>query len=203
MLADQLYHLLNYLLVYTAEYYDKNEDTRELLHEALLFIGYLCLGSEEASKLLTRGENCILQKLCNLPFPYFSDKKLKEILFPTLISASYKSDRCVAIVNQELDLGPLIKFLKANQKEELPRIMEEECDFQSHSSLGEIGGGLGRHRPTAKQARAGRSPSAHSSTNSTGSSMQLESISNGNCPYLPLVMRFPRSNWKDAIEYYE
>ena len=104
--------MLHYLLVYTHENYDKNEDTRELLHETMMLIGYYCLQNEECQQILHRGENTILQKLCNLPFPYFSDKKLKEILFPTLIMCSYKSERCVAIMNQELDMGPIIKFLQ-------------------------------------------------------------------------------------------
>jgi len=64
-----------------------------------MFIGYFCMLNESNQQILHRGENTILQKLCNLPFPYFSDKKLKEILFPTLISASYKSERSVAIMN--------------------------------------------------------------------------------------------------------
>ena len=42
-----LYHLLNYLLVYTNENYDKNEDTKELLHESILFIGYLSMENEK------------------------------------------------------------------------------------------------------------------------------------------------------------
>ena len=51
--------------------------------------------------------------------------------------ASYKSERCVAIMNQEISFDPLIKFLQDNMKEELPRIMEEEFDYQSISSFGE------------------------------------------------------------------
>jgi hypothetical protein len=74
-------------------------------------------------------------------------------------------------------------------KEELPRIMEEEFDHQSMSSLGDIGGRLG-----AVKARKNREPS-RSSTNSSGCSTQMESISNGNCPYLPLFMRFPKLQW--------
>ena len=46
-MTDQLYHLISYLLVYTNQNYDKNEDTKELLHETLLFIGYFCLLNEE------------------------------------------------------------------------------------------------------------------------------------------------------------
>lgn len=85
-------------------------------------------------------------------------------------------------------------------KEELPRIMEEEFDHQSMSSLGDIGGRLGNVK--ARKNREGRNPS-RSSTNSSGCSTQMESISNGNCPYLPLFMRFPKSKWQDAIEFYE
>lgn len=48
-------------------------------------------------------------------------------------------------------------------KEELPRIMEEEFDHQSMSSLGDIGGRLGAVK------RKGRNPS-RSSTNSSGCS---------------------------------
>ena len=46
-MKDNVFHLLNYLLVYTGEYYDKNEDTKELLHEALLFIGYFSMDNDE------------------------------------------------------------------------------------------------------------------------------------------------------------
>ena len=57
---DQLYHLHNYLLVYTNENHDKNEDTKELLHESILFIGYLSMENEKTQQILTRGENTIL-----------------------------------------------------------------------------------------------------------------------------------------------
>jgi len=198
ILLDHLFHLINYLLVYSHENYDKNEDTKELLHETLLFIGYFALLNEQTQALLGRGENTIMQKLCNLPFPYFCDKKLKEILFPTLIMASYKSERNVAIMNQEISFDPLIKFLQDNMKEELPRIMEEEFDYQSISSLGETQKLKGR---AADAKGMVRSPSI-SSTNSSGCSIQMESISNGNCPFLPLFMRFPRSKWQDAIDIF-
>jgi hypothetical protein len=52
-------------------------------------------------------------------------------------------------------------------KEELPRIMEEEFDHQSMSSLGDIGGRLGNVK--ARKNREGRNPS-RSSTNSSGCS---------------------------------
>ena len=193
VIQEHLFHLLNYLLVYSHENFDRCEDYKELLHETLMFIGYYCLLNENNQQILHRGENTILQKLCNLPFAYFSDKKFKEILYPTLIMASYKSERSVAIMNQEMSLDPLIKFLQYSMKEELPRIMEEEFDHQSISSLGDA---HGKHR------RGGaRSPSISSNTSSM-QSMQIETLAGGNCPYLPLVMRFPKAKWQDAIEFY-
>lgn len=73
-------------------------------------------------------------------------------------------------------------------KEELPRIMEEEFDYQSISSFGE---------PRKKNRGRGggaRSPSISSNTSSM-CSVPIETLASGNCPYLPLVMRFPKSKW--------
>ena len=98
-LNEQLYHLLNFILSYTETNIDENDDVKELLHETLIFIGYFCLLNEQNQTMLHRGENSILQKLCNMPFTYFFDKKLKDILFPTLITASYQNSRSLAILD--------------------------------------------------------------------------------------------------------
>ena len=98
-LNEQLYHLLNFILSYTETNIDRSDDVKELLHETLIFIGYFCLLNEGNQFVLHRGENSILQKLCNLPFTYFMDKRLKEILFPTLVTVSYLNDRSVAIMD--------------------------------------------------------------------------------------------------------
>lgn len=48
--ADQMYHLLHFLLSYTDANIDKKEagdDVKEMLHEVLLFIGYYTLMNEE------------------------------------------------------------------------------------------------------------------------------------------------------------
>ena len=105
---------------------DENDDVKELLHETLLFIGYYCLLNEENQEMIQRGENSILQKICNLPLMYFMDKRLKDILYPTLIVVTYQNERAVAIMDMEMDISMLIKFLKFNLSEELPKILEME-----------------------------------------------------------------------------
>jgi len=68
-----------------------------------------------------------LQKLCNLPFTYFMDKKLKEILFPTLVTVGYLNERSVAIMDQEMNMSEfLVKYIETNIQEELPKIVEQE-----------------------------------------------------------------------------
>ena len=85
-IQEQLYHLFNYILYYTVETAgEKQEDSKELLHETILLIGYFSLHNEKNQALLCKGESTIIQKLCGLPIAYFHDKKMKEILFPTLI----------------------------------------------------------------------------------------------------------------------
>lgn len=53
--ADQVYHLLHFLLSYSEANIDKEEagdDVKEMLHEVLLFIGYYCLNNEETQTML-------------------------------------------------------------------------------------------------------------------------------------------------------
>lgn len=172
---------------------EQQEDSKELLHEAILLVGYFGFQNEKNQQVLCKGETTLLQKLCNLPFPYFCDKKLKEILFPTLVQISYKNDRSLAIINQEISIEHIVDFLQMNLKDELPKIVEEECDYQSMSSLGPPGS-------SALEKKTNRSPSI-SSTNSSSCSLQIDMV-NGNSPFLPLNMRFPKKLWKDAIAFY-
>jgi len=153
-------------------------------------MGYFALNNEKNQQLLCKGESTLLQKLCNLPFPYFCDKKLKEILFPTLVQASYKNERSLSIMDQEISIKLLVDFISLNLKEELPKIVEEVDDYHSISSLG--GHQVNMDRRT-------RSPSQ--SSTSSQASMQID-IASGNSPFLSLYMRFPKKSWKDAIAFY-
>ncbi len=50
------------------------------------------------------------------------DKRNKDILYPTLIAAAFKNERALAILNQEVDIVVLHKFLEQNIQIDLPRI---------------------------------------------------------------------------------
>lgn len=70
----------------------------------------------------------------------------------------------------------LHKFLEQNMQTDLSRIVEEH-EYSDH----------------AKTVSSQGSGSA--------ASVQMDFLT-GNNPYLPLVMRFPRQHWKEAIQFF-
>ena len=54
----------------------------------------------------------VLQQLCLLPFQYFSDPALTNVLFPTLIACCYRSNANREILEQELSCDLLANFIE-------------------------------------------------------------------------------------------
>lgn len=57
----------------------------------------------------------VLQQLCLLPFQYFSDPALTNVLFPTLIACCYRSHGNKEILEQELSCELLANFIEVGQ----------------------------------------------------------------------------------------
>ncbi|XP_033045207.1 S phase cyclin A-associated protein in the endoplasmic reticulum isoform X5 [Trachypithecus francoisi] len=54
----------------------------------------------------------VLQKLCQLPFQYFSDPRLIKVLFPSLIAACYNNHQNKIILEQEMSCVLLATFIQ-------------------------------------------------------------------------------------------
>lgn len=54
----------------------------------------------------------VLQKLCQLPFQYFSHPHLIKVLFPSLISACYNNQQNKVILQQEMSCVLLATFMQ-------------------------------------------------------------------------------------------
>ena len=56
----------------------------------------------------------ILQQLCSLPFKYFSDPRLTNVLFPTLMACCYNNQSNREILEQELSCVLLSNFVEVS-----------------------------------------------------------------------------------------
>lgn len=110
-LSLQLRHISSYLLWYCTQ-----TNTVELLNEIILLIGYFTvLNSDNQIKIELGTPPTVLQLLCTLPFNYFSDSKLSNILFPTLICCCYKNEKNKNVLSSEISTILLSNFIDEKQ----------------------------------------------------------------------------------------
>jgi len=88
-------------------------DEVELMHEVIILVGYFGAKHFDNQMMVQSGHQpSVLQQLCNLPFPYFSQPNLKEILFPTLLACCHENKENVVVLSQEMSWTLIDEFLK-------------------------------------------------------------------------------------------
>ena len=173
---DQIFHIFSYLLLYCTSYLDTGpEDVRELLHELILQIGYFATLSAKNQDLLSRGETCVLQRLCALPIAYFTDKKLTNVLFPTLIAACYEHQQNLDVLQHEMSADMLLSYITAQVA------LYPEQDIPEEEGK-------------ADDRLAGRSISSEGSSKSILAAASQK---------LVFPKRFPRMLWEKAARFFE
>ncbi|KAJ7311222.1 hypothetical protein JRQ81_006834 [Phrynocephalus forsythii] len=84
-----------------------------LLHEVIVCVGYFTVNHLDNQVIVQSGRHpTVLQKLCQLPFQYFSDLRLVKVLFPTLIAACYNNPQNKLILEQEMSCVLLATFIQ-------------------------------------------------------------------------------------------
>ncbi|XP_028287020.1 S phase cyclin A-associated protein in the endoplasmic reticulum isoform X2 [Parambassis ranga] len=109
-------HIVSSLLWYCTQH-----SSEELLHEVIICVGYFTVNHPENQVIVQSGRQpSLLQKLCQLPFQYFSHPRLIRVLFPSLISACYNNSHNKVILQQEMSCMLLATFIQdcaANEKD--------------------------------------------------------------------------------------
>ncbi|XP_047452913.1 S phase cyclin A-associated protein in the endoplasmic reticulum isoform X3 [Mugil cephalus] len=109
-------HIVSSLLWYCTQH-----SSEELLHEVIICVGYFTVNHMDNQVIVQSGRQpSVLQKLCQLPFQYFSHPRLIRVLFPSLISACYNNSQNKVILQQEMSCVLLATFIQdcaANEKE--------------------------------------------------------------------------------------
>ncbi|XP_029431088.1 S phase cyclin A-associated protein in the endoplasmic reticulum isoform X2 [Rhinatrema bivittatum] len=101
-------HIISSLLWYCAQY-----SCEDLLHEIIICVGYFTVNHMDNQVIVQSGRHpTVLQKLCQLPFQYFSDSRLIKVLFPTLIAACHNNPQNKVILEQEMSCVLLATFIQ-------------------------------------------------------------------------------------------
>ena len=218
LIQDSLSCVIAYLISYCIDHIEDSDETKELLHETILFIGYICLLENKIQNLMLKGESTILQKIISLPFNYYFDNKLKEIFLPTLITLSFENKIVMEIVNKEMDFGIVLVYI--NEKINLEPILEEEFD-ESYiedklENLSYLNDNENSNRKSINLNLNSSNVNLKSTTNLSGSKIKsnLDLISNtssvkschdmitGTSEFISFALRFPRKLWEKAKDFY-
>ncbi|XP_077423468.1 S phase cyclin A-associated protein in the endoplasmic reticulum isoform X2 [Vanacampus margaritifer] len=101
-------HIVSSLLWYCTQH-----SAEELLHEVIICVGYFTVNHPDNQVIVQSGRQpSVLQKLCQLPFQYFSHPRLIRVLFPSIISACYNNGPNKVILQQEMSCVLLATFIQ-------------------------------------------------------------------------------------------
>ncbi|XP_016097064.1 S phase cyclin A-associated protein in the endoplasmic reticulum [Sinocyclocheilus grahami] len=101
-------HIVSSLLWYCSQH-----SSEELLHELIICVGYFTVNHPDNQVIVQSGRQpSVLQKLCQLPFQYFSHPRLIKVLFPSLICACYNNLQNKVILQQEMSCVLLATFIQ-------------------------------------------------------------------------------------------
>uniref|UniRef100_A0A7M4ELJ8 S-phase cyclin A associated protein in the ER n=1 Tax=Crocodylus porosus TaxID=8502 RepID=A0A7M4ELJ8_CROPO len=101
-------HIISSLLSYCSQH-----TCEGLLHEVIVCVGYFTVNHTDNQVIVQSGRHpTVLQKLCQLPFQYFSDPRLIKVLFPSLIAACYNNLQNKIILEQEMSCVLLATFIQ-------------------------------------------------------------------------------------------
>uniref|UniRef100_H2Z9I0 S phase cyclin A-associated protein in the endoplasmic reticulum N-terminal domain-containing protein n=1 Tax=Ciona savignyi TaxID=51511 RepID=H2Z9I0_CIOSA len=106
-------HICTYLLWYCVHY-----NHTCLLHEVIVCVGYFTIGNRNNQDIVNSGaQPTILQQLCLLPFPYFSNRGLMSILFPSLIACCHDNRENLETLEQEASGELLAVYIESEIEE--------------------------------------------------------------------------------------
>lgn len=104
----QLRHIASYLLWYCSHW-----EEWALLHQVVLLVGHFAVLSVDNQAVIQSGEQpTLLQLLCTLPFEYFSNPELTQVLLPTLVCCCFGNEHNRTVLEKELSPVLLANFVE-------------------------------------------------------------------------------------------
>jgi hypothetical protein len=204
LLQESMYCVFTYIIFYCSDHLENSDETKELLHETLLLIGYFTLLEPKLQALMLKGEITLIQKICSLPLNYFFDKNLKEIFIPTIICMSYDNHLSMDIISKEVSTSIFILYLK--EKISLEPIVEEEMDesFEIKTQIKDISSTMTNSKDSNCNSitRNNKLDNKGDLISNASSTKSCHDMINGVSDFISLALRFPRKIWDKALEFY-
>eukprot|EP00039_Didymoeca_costata_P014495 m.234667 g.234667 ORF g.234667 m.234667 type:complete len:1143 (+) comp16037_c0_seq24:128-3556(+) len=111
---------------------------RLLLHEVILLVGFFGVeNSHNQECLRSAGSANILVTLCSLPFQYFSDPKLMDVLFPTLLCSCFRNSGNTDVLQKEISVSMLKKYVQSLTRDSKSTGNKFECGIRFPQRLWE------------------------------------------------------------------
>ncbi|XP_068170028.1 S phase cyclin A-associated protein in the endoplasmic reticulum isoform X3 [Antennarius striatus] len=126
-------HIVSSLLWYCTQH-----SSEELLHKVIICVGLFTVNHPENQVIVQSGRQpSVLQKLCQLPFQYFSNPRLIRVLFPSLISACYNNSQNKVILQQEMSCVMLATFIQdcAAKEDSVNKTKQGDSHVLDHCEL--------------------------------------------------------------------
>lgn len=172
-LQQEFIHMLGYFLTTCADCANATH-TEILLQEVLILIGYYSLQNSKTQETLRWGNSPnLIQQLTTLPFSFYSESSLSDILFPTLICICYRDTENTRILEQEL--SPLMLVVYIRERWEQQCTPERRSDLERHSMVEDCAAEDIEQLP------------------------QKDNPSMDECQWKRFAHRFPVFLWKDAL----
>ncbi|RDD45092.1 S phase cyclin A-associated protein in the endoplasmic reticulum [Trichoplax sp. H2] len=104
-----------HVMVYLLWHFSFHKDDA-LLQDIIMNIGYYSILNNDNQTFIQASRSpTILQLLCALPFDYFSNPRLKDVLFPTLMALCFRNYDNKAILDQESSSSFLAEYITGYQ----------------------------------------------------------------------------------------
>ena len=89
----------------------------ELLNQVVVLLGYFCMRNPTNQGMLQWGKSpTLLQRLCSVPFPYFSHPELVDVYMPTLLAVCCNHERACEMVEQYVSMDVLLQYAQSQQQ---------------------------------------------------------------------------------------
>jgi len=197
-LQPQFYHVLNALLD-KSSMSDINDGTKmdakdKVIKKSLILMGFHALNCQKNQESLNWGtQPTALQRICSLPFRFFSEEENKHVLFPTLISVCYENNRNTSVVELELSVDMIVDYIEK---------MIKEMEVVATTGTSTNSACVDKNENDPKIKLDANDIDEEDVVDSEAAAFDMIRDKKSQPLHWAFEHRFPRSSWEDALKFF-